>query len=110
MQKRIVVLPDQVSPSVLREACLVPDQRSAVLDPKIQGAPVSLGDGFRRVALDAIAIRPIVKNAGKAGYANTIGIVGFANYARHPRFALIAFRSQGVLCAHTGCNLYETVN
>ena len=76
------------------------------------------------MALDAIAseeresgiyafianIRPIVKNAGKAGYANTIGIVGFANYARHPRFALIAFRSQGVLCAHTGCNLYETVN
>ncbi len=55
-------------------------------------------------------IRPTVKNAGEAGHANTIDIVGFANYARDPRFALMAFRSQGALCAHTRCNLYETVN
>ena len=54
--------------------------------------------------------RLIVKNAGEAGYANTIGIVGFVNYARDPRFALMAFKSRGVLCAHTGCNLDEAVN
>lgn len=54
--------------------------------------------------------RTVANNAEEARYANIIGIVVSADYAREFRFAAMAFRSQSVPCAHTGCSLREIVN